>query len=337
MSGHPEAKVVRPGEGKRIAVAGDLYTFLAEGEDTSKSYALWEAVVPPGGGPPPHIQGREDEGFYVLEGEISFVANGKMGGEGDPVVLLHGWPQTWFEWRLVMPDLARRYKVIAPDLRGLGDSSKPDTGYDLRTLAGDIRGIVEYLGLGTIRLAGHDLGGPVAYAYAALWPEKVERLAVVEAPLLGVKVEGVENLNHMLWHFAFHQAPDVPEALVSGRERAYLTWFYKTFAYNKGAIGEEEIAEYVRCDSAPGGLRAGFAHYRAFPEDARQVAEWARTKLNLPVLALGGESSLGEITMKLYGAVAEGVRGGVIPQCGHWVAEERPDYLVEQLLAFFAA
>ena len=210
-----------------------------------------------------------------------------MGGEGDPVVLLHGWPQTWFEWRRVMPALAGRYTVIAPDLRGLGDSSRPDTGYDLRTLSGDIRGLVEHLGLGPIRLVGHDLGGPVAYAYAARWPGDVVALAVVDAPLLGVKVEGVDDLNHMLWHFMFHQAPDVPEALVSGRERTYLTWFYKTFAYNKGAIGEEEIAEYVRCYSAPGGLRAGFAHYRAFPEDARQVAEWARTKLKLPVLALG--------------------------------------------------
>ncbi len=138
------------------------------------------------------------------------------------------------------------------------------------------------------------------------------------------------------WHFRFHQAPDVPEALVSGRERTYPAWFYQTFAYDKGAIGEEEIAEYLRCYSAPGGLRAGFAHYRAFPEDGRQVAGWAKIKLKMPVLALGGEWSLGEIARNLDGAVAEDVRGGVIPQCGHWVAEERPDYLVDQLLAFFA-
>ncbi len=259
-----------------------------------------------------------------------------IGGHGDPLVLLHGWPQTWFEWRRVMPALAERYTVIAPDLRGLGDSSKPDTGYDLRTLSGDIRRLVEQLGLGPIRLVGHDLGGPVAYAYAAQWPGDVAALAVVDAPLLGVDVEGVGDLNHRLWHFPFHQAPDVPEALVNGRERIYLTWFYKTVAYDKGAFGEEEIGEYVRCYSAPGGLRAGFAHYRAFPEDARQVAEWAKTKLKLPVLALGGELSLGELTPKLYAAVAEDVRAVVIPQCGHWVAEERPDFLVDQLLAFFA-
>jgi len=178
---------------------------------------------------------------------------------------------------------------------------------------------------------------PVAYAYAAQWPGDVVALTVVDGPLLGVTVEGVEDLNHQLWHFMFHQAPDVPEALVSGRERLYLTWFYKTFAYNKAAIGEEEIAEYVRCYSAPGGLRAGFAHYRAFPEDARQVADWARTKLKMPVLALGGEFSLGEITNKLYGAVAEDVRGVVVPECGHWVAEERPGYLIDQLLAFFSS
>jgi pimeloyl-ACP methyl ester carboxylesterase len=259
-----------------------------------------------------------------------------IGGRGEPVVLLHGWPQTWFEWRRVMPGLAERYTVIAPDLRGLGDSSRPDAGYDLRTLSGDIRRLVEHLGLGAVRLVGHDLGGPVAYAYAAQWPGDVKRLAVVDAPLLGVRVEGVEDLNHQLWHFAFHQAPDVPEALVAGRERMYLTWFYKTFAYDKAAVGEAEIAEYVRCYSAPGGLRAGFAHYRAFPEDGRQVGEWARTKLKMPVLALGGEFSLRDITLKLYEAVAEEVRGGVISQCGHWVAEERPDYLLDQLPSFFA-
>ncbi len=258
-----------------------------------------------------------------------------IGGRGDPLLLLHGWPQTWFEWRRVMPGLAERYTVIAPDLRGLGDSSRPVDGYDLRTLSGDIRRLVGHLGLGAIRLVGHDLGGPVAYAYAAQWPGDVVALAVVEAPLLGVRVEGVDDLNHLLWHFAFHQAPDVPEALVAGRERLYLTWFYKTFAYDKGAVGEEEIGEYVRCYSAPGGLRAGFAHYRAFPEDARQVEEWAKTKLKMPLLALGGESSLGDIPPRLYGAVAEDVRGGVIPRCGHWVAEERPEYLKEQLLAFF--
>lgn len=256
-------------------------------------------------------------------------------GSGEPVVLLHGWPQTWYEWRRVMPALAGRYTVIAPDLRGLGDSSRPTTGYDLATLSGDIRGLVGSLGLGRVRLVGHDLGGPVAYAYAAQWPGEVEALAVVDAPLLGVQVEGVEDLNHALWHFAFHQAPDVPEALVTGRERSYLTWFFKTFAYDKAAIGEAEIDEYVRCYSAPGGLRAGFAHYRAFADDARQVAEWAKTRLKLPVLALGGELSLGETTAKLYRAVADDVQGEVVPQCGHWVAEEKPHYLADRLLRFF--
>ncbi len=113
-----------------------------------------------------------------------------IGGRGEPVVLLHGWPQTWFEWRLVMPGLAGRYTVIALDLRGLGDSSRPDSGYDLRTLSGDIRRLVRHLDLGAIRLVGHDLGGPVAYAYAAQWPGDVVNLAVVEAPLLGVQVRG---------------------------------------------------------------------------------------------------------------------------------------------------
>lgn len=257
------------------------------------------------------------------------------GGGGPAAVLLHGWPQTWLEWRRAMPLLAARYTVIAPDLRGMGDSSKPEAGYDLATLAGDVRSLLSSLGVDKARVVGHDLGGPVAYALAALHPGLVERLAVVEAPLPGVSVPGLAEETERYWHMGFHQAPDVPEALIAGRERMYLTWFFKTFAYDKAAVGPEEIDEYVRCYSAPGGLRAGLAYYRHLPVWAGQVAEWARTKLTTPVLALGGEMVLGDLPLRLMREVASDVRGGVVPNCGHWVAEERPDYLADQLLEFF--
>lgn len=257
------------------------------------------------------------------------------GGGGPAVVLLHGWPQTWLKWRWVMPLLAQKYTVIAPDLRGMGDSSKPEDGYDLATLAGDVRSLLRSLGVERARVVGHDLGGPVAYALAALHPGEVERLALVEAPLPGVSVPGLAEETARYWHMGFHQAPDLPEALIAGRERLYLTWFFETFAYDKAAVGPAEIDEYVRCYSGPGGLRASLAYYRHLPVWAGQVAEWSRTRLPMPVLALGGELVLGDLPLRLLREVASDVRGGAGPRCGHWVAEERPEYLAEQLLAFF--
>lgn len=258
-------------------------------------------------------------------------------GKGDPVVLLHGWPQTWYEWRRIIPALAERYTVIAPDMRGLGDSSKPATGYDKRTVAADIYQLVRKLGFEKIFLVGHDWGGPVAYAYACAHPGDVRKLVILDVAIPGAGLEKIPQATRRggIWHIAFHNVRDLPEALIAGRERTYLSWFYR-LAYNPGAITEEEIDEYVRCYSAPGGLRAGFEYYRAIFDDIDHNKENAKIKLKMPVLALGGERGFREFALRSMKELAEDVRGGVIERCGHWIAEERPDYLIEQLLAFFA-
>src|ERR687890_2168502 len=155
-----------------------------------------------------------------------------IGGQGDPVVLLHGWPETWYAWHRVMPALAKNYTVIAPDLRGLGDSSKPLTGYDGKTLAEDIHQLVTQLGFKTIFLVGHDIGTQVAYSYAATYPTQVKRLVVMDLTIPGFEPPGMKPI----WWRSFHETPDVPEALVQGKEMIYLSWFYRNLAYNPSAI-----------------------------------------------------------------------------------------------------
>jgi len=259
-------------------------------------------------------------------------------GSGDPVVLLHGWPQTWYEWRRIMPALAERYTVIAPDMRGLGDSSRPATGYDKRTVAADIYQLVRKLGFERIFLVGHDWGGPVAYAYASAHPQDVRKLVILDVTVPGEGWEKIPQVTRRggIWHLGFHNVRDLPEALVSGRERTYLSWFYRIAGYNPTAISETEINEYVRCYSAPGGMRAGFEYYRAIFDDIDHNKENAKTKLKMPVLALGGERGLGQVPLRAMKELAENVRGGVVERSGHWIAEERPDYLIDQLLTFFA-
>jgi pimeloyl-ACP methyl ester carboxylesterase len=261
-----------------------------------------------------------------------------IGGQGDPIVLLHGWPETWYAWHRVMPALAKNYTVIAPDLRGLGDSSKPLTGYDGKTLAEDIHQLVTQLGFKTIFLVGHDIGTQVAYSYAAEHPTEVKTLAVMELTIPGFVPPG----RMPLWWVIFHQTPDVPEALVQGKEMMYLSWFYQNLAYNPAAITQADINEYVSHYSAPGGMRAGFEHYRAFPEDAIQNQNYSKTKLPMPVLALGGgyiPTFGGNITMPtvIYGMniLAQNLQGITVPNSGHFIPEEQPDVVVKLLNNFF--
>ena len=261
-----------------------------------------------------------------------------IGGRGDPIVLLHGWPETWYSWHRVMPTLAKNYTVIVPDLRGLGDSSKPPTGYDGKTVAEDIHQLVGKLGFKTIFLVGHDIGTQVAYSYAAAHPTEVKKLAVMELTIPGFVPAG----RMPLWWVVFHQTPDVPEALVQGKEMLYLSWFYHNLANNPAAITQEDINEYVSHYSAPGGMHAGFEHYRAFPQDAIQNQNYTKTKLTMPVLALGGEyipTLGGKIAMPtvIYGMkiLAQNVTGIIVPNSGHFIPEEQPQFLADQLLKFF--
>ena len=263
-----------------------------------------------------------------------------IGGKGDPVVLLHGWPQTWYEWRHVMPALAENYTVIVPDLRGLGDSSKPATGYDGNTTAEDIYQLVSQLGFNEIFLVGHDVGAQTAYSYAVDHPNNVTKMVIMDFIFPGFSPPGLESL---VWWFGFHQTRDIPEMLTEGKERGYLSWFYKGIAYNPNAITQADIDEFVSKYSAPGAMRAGFEYYRAFPEDAEQNKESAKPKLTTPVFvlgggiypALGGELP-GNFTLNSTQALAANVTGITVPLSGHWIPEEQPQFVIEQLAKFFS-
>lgn len=259
-------------------------------------------------------------------------------GNGEPVVLLHGWPQTWYAWRKIIPALAERYMVIAPDLRGLGDSSRPLHGYDKRTIAEDIRKLTEeHLGLTGYFLVGHDWGGPVAYCLAATRPQVVRRLAMLDTGVPG-DGSGTFSQQGRRWHHAFHQTLDLPEALIAGREHIYLGWFYRHYGFRPDAIGPEDIQEYLRTYQQPGTLRAGLEYYRTINEDVKHnEALVARMKLAMPVLALGGGKAFGRgiDTFDSMKRVAKHVRGGVVEDCGHWMAEETPELIAKTLLDFF--
>jgi pimeloyl-ACP methyl ester carboxylesterase len=281
------------------------------------------------------------EHHYAELGEV--LLHYVTAGQGPPVVLLHGWPQTWWEWRHTMAALAPHYTVIAPDLRGLGDSSRPLGGYDKRTVAGDVwRLVSQTLGHQRFRLVGHDWGGPTAFALAADHPDAVQQLAIVDVVIPGCG--GDFSQGGRRWHHQFHITPDLPEALVQGRERLYLRWFYQTFAYFPGAIGEADLDEYVRTYSQPGAMRAGFAYYRAIAEDAKANAAQLATgfRLPMPVLAVGGANSSphargrGREVEESLRRVARDVTGAVIPDCGHFVPEEQPTAFNRLLLEFFA-
>ena len=260
-----------------------------------------------------------------------------IGGKGDPIVLLHGWPETWYEWRHIIPQLiANNYTVIAPDLRGLGDSEKPQTGYDKKTVAEDIYQLVKKLGYSKIYLVAHDWGGPVAYSYAAAHPQDVRKMVILDTLLPGFGVEEAANFSpNGLWHLSFHAVRDLPEKLIDGQENVYLDWFYDHYAYNQSAITQEDREEYIKQYSEPGAMRAGFEYYRAVFEDAEQNKEYAKQKLDMPILTIGGEAGVGNLTTTSFQKVANNVTGITLPNTGHFIPEERPNFLTKQILEFF--
>jgi pimeloyl-ACP methyl ester carboxylesterase len=260
-------------------------------------------------------------------------------GVGPPVVLLHGWPQTWFMWRGVIPRLAAQHRVIAVDLRGLGDSSRPASGYDAKTVAGDVwRLMHEHLGHDAFFVGAHDWGGPVAFALAAQHREAVKAMAIFDVPVPG---DGAPLAAIARWHFGFHGEPDLPEALTAGREALYLGHFYRKGGARPDAISAEAQEEYVRAYSQPGAMRAGFEYYRALPQNVednqRFVAEGG--KLAMPILVYGGGApgvGRGLAALESWRRVALNATGGVAEGCGHWIPEEAPDWTAEQMLEFFA-
>ncbi|OBH10258.1 hypothetical protein A9X03_03195 [Mycobacterium sp. E1715] len=266
------------------------------------------------------------------------------GGDDRALVLLHGWPQTWWEWRHVMGPLHEDgWFVVAPDYRGAGGSSKPAGGYDKQTMAGDIKALLDHLGVQQpITLVGHDLGLMVAYAYACLYSTDVERLVLMEAPIPGTNAyESVATTNYSsnrLWHFHLHGAADnVAETLIAGSEFPYLRSFYQRLSANPDAISISDAQRYVADYTAPGAMRAGLELFRAFEQDAsdnrRILAE--QGKLTLPVLGLGGTASFFvPIAEAMLSEVADNVTVRPIQDSGHWIAEEQPETLLSCLREF---
>jgi len=260
-----------------------------------------------------------------------------MAGSGEPLVLLHGWPQTWREWHSMIPALARQFTVIAPDMRGFGDSDKPGSGYDKRTVAQDIHQLVHHLGFHEINLVGHDIGMMVAYEYASAHPDEVRKLAVLEAGLPGLGLEALHDSAAFpqFWHFGFFRAPNLAEALIAGREKMFITHFIRHLAYDTYALSDADLNEYAERLSAPGALRASFEHYRAFDIDAVNNRQNALTKLSMPVLAVGGEFCMNDQMGHIMRPLANDVQSVVIKRSGHWLTEEQPEQLTAALLEFF--
>jgi pimeloyl-ACP methyl ester carboxylesterase len=262
-----------------------------------------------------------------------------IGGKGPPLLLIHGWPQTWYQWRLVMPALSRDYTVVAVDQRGVGLSDKPETGYDVATQANDMVGLMEALGYRRFAVIGFDVGMPIGHALAADHPEHVERLVVGEAIITGVSQSPPFSpgaLNRRTWHIAFNRlGADVNEALVRGREHIY---FSSEYAVSAGTPLPKEVVRYYveRLASSPDALRGSFGSYRAIDENYVQNQERKNHRLSIPVLAIGGGKSIGQGVANTMRQVADNVEGRVIQESGHWLAEEAPEQVLAAVTPFLA-
>ena len=261
-----------------------------------------------------------------------------IGGEGPPLLLIHGWPGSWYYWRLAMPALARNFKVIAVDQRGIGLSDKPEVGYDTATLANDLVGLMHVLSHQRFAVVGVDTGMLIAYALAADHPDSVVRLAVGEAPLPGITPPTPlvlpDQLVDRLWHIPFNQLKETNEKLVRGRESIF---FGAEFSASAGTnkLREDTVQYYVRgLASSPEALHGSFQLYRAFGATAAQNQERKTRRLTMPVLAMGGAESGGAMAAESMKLVADDVQTLVIPGVGHWLAEQAPAELVAALAEF---
>jgi pimeloyl-ACP methyl ester carboxylesterase len=254
-------------------------------------------------------------------------------GKGDLVVLLHGFAETSHMWLPLISELADRHTVIAPDLRGFGQSAAPDDGYTKKAMAQDIHALVNNLGHTRIRLIGHDIGLMVAYAYAAQYPAEVDRLVLMEAFLPGIGDWQKVWLLRDLWHFHFYGK--TPLALVTGRERIYLEHFWNDFAADPAKSVSEADREYYANEYArPGHMKAGMEVFRAFAQDADDFAGLAATKLQMPLLVLSGEKAGGPFLIEQGKMVATNVEGVLVKGSGHWLMEEAPDQVIPKLVEF---
>ena len=287
--------------------------------------------------------GEDEE--HIEIGEVrhkTFTGSGarihyRTAGAGDElVVCLHGFPQTGRCWEHLMIGMSDRFTVIAPDLRGAGESERPATGYDKKTLAGDIRELVHSLRHKRVHLVGHDIGSAVAYAYAAQWPDEVGRLVMMEMLLPGFGLEAMFAIRKPgeFAHMPFFMAQDLAEWLIAGREGAFTDWFIRNMVANQAAFGPDDIAAYGGSLARPGALRAGFALYRAFWEDAEDNRTFAKKKLPMPVLAIGGAMSLADAFGVSLEPLTASLQSLVFEDCGHFILEEQPARVMHELRSF---
>ena len=256
-----------------------------------------------------------------------------IGGKGTAVVLLHGYAETSHMWNPIMPLLAKRHTVIVPDLRGAGGSAKPQSGYDKKTMAGDIQQLTSLLGFDRVSIVGHDIGLMVAYAFAALFPQTTERVVLMDAFLPGIGNWKDVWLLRDLWHFHFYG--DVPLALVKGRERTYFEHFWNDFAANpKRSVSEADRRIYAHAYAQPGAMRAGFEYFRNFEIDAEDFAEMGAMRLSMPFLVLSGEKAGGTFLIDQAKLVASDVEGQVVQGSGHWLMEEAPEQVIPAIVDF---
>jgi pimeloyl-ACP methyl ester carboxylesterase len=253
-------------------------------------------------------------------------------GQGPVVVLIHGYAETSDSWAPLASDLMRDHTVVVPDLRGIGRSSKPASGYDKKTEAQDIRAVIVGLGYDKTTIVAHDIGNMVAYAYAAMYPDKVQTLTVMDAPIPGIPPWEEIIKSPGVWHFNFH-GPDA-ERLVEGRERIYFDRIWNDFTGDPSQPDEATRVAFASAYAVPGGMRAGFAQFTAFSQDAKDNQEFSKVKLTMPVLAIGGEKSFGPIQAENMRHLAVNVHGEVVPGAGHWLMEEKPAYTVALIRSF---
>lgn len=256
-----------------------------------------------------------------------------VGGSGPVVLLLHGYAETSQMWKPLAQKLAPDFTVVAPDLPGIGDSSIPASGIDMKTSAERVHAAVKWLGYTKVRVVGHDIGLMVAYAYTALYPQEVEKLALMDAFLPGV--DGWEAVYDSpgIWHFRFYGP--TPEALVKGRERIFFDYFWNDFAADaKRSIPEADRVAYTEAYARPGRMAAGFAYFASFPKTATDFAALAKTKLAMPVLSIGGDKSLGKELGAQVLLISPDAQVIVLENTGHWILEERPAETIEALTAF---
>jgi pimeloyl-ACP methyl ester carboxylesterase len=278
--------------------------------------------------------GAADKGFVTHTAEVDGVKlHYTTGGHGPALILLHGYAETSRMWTPLLPQLGEKFTVIAPDLPGIGESSIPADGLDMKTAAMRIHALARSLGVEKARVVGHDIGLMVAYAYAAQFPAEVEKLVVMDAFLPGVEGGDAVYNNPGLWHFRFHG--ETPAALVRGRERMYFDYYWNEFAADKTrSLSEADRKAYTEAYARPGRMKAGWSYFASFPQTAKDFAQLSQTKLTMPVLSIGGEKSLGDVLGQQMKVVASDVTVVVLKNTGHWILEENPRGTTDALLKF---